>query len=196
MTILPRIVAGLALAAGAAIPAAAAPAKRPALDTSALPEPVRRPVKYFGDVHPVLAEHCVSCHGPDKQKGGLRLDSREAALAGGSSYGPAIVPGKSAESPLLLFMAHLEPDMEMPPDEDRLPENTLAVLRAWIDQGAKWPAKSGATEGGVAELGNQELFFQKAATHWAFQPVAPADTASLKQGPAAIDGFIAAQLRE
>jgi mono/diheme cytochrome c family protein len=196
MTILPRIVAGLALAAGAAIPAAAAPAKRPALDTAALPEPVRRPVKYFGDVHPVLAEHCVSCHGPDKQKGGLRLDSREAALAGGSSYGPAIVPGKSGESPLLLFMAHLEPDMEMPPDEERLPDNTLAVLRAWIDQGAKWPAKSGTATGGGAELGNQELFFQKATTHWAFQPVAPADAASLKQGPVAIDGFIAARLRE
>ena len=85
-----------------------------------LPEPVKRPVKYFGDIHPVLAEHCVSCHGPDKQKGGLRLDSREMALMGGSGYGPAIVPGKSAESPLILFMAHLEPEMEMPPKKDEV----------------------------------------------------------------------------
>ncbi len=59
----------------------------------------------------------MSCHGPEKQKGGLRLDSREMALMGGSGYGPAIVPGKSAESPLILFMAHLEPEMEMPPEE-------------------------------------------------------------------------------
>jgi hypothetical protein len=174
----------------------AAPKKRASLDASALPEPVKRPVKYFGDIHPVLAEHCVSCHGPKKQKGGLRLDSREAALSGGSSYGPAIVPGKGAESPLLLFMAHLEPEMEMPPDEDPLPEQTLAVLRAWIDQGAPWPSKNpaGGDLTGGDTLGNQGLYFKKAATHWSFQPVAKADAASLQNGPATIDAMIAAKL--
>lgn len=104
--------------------------KRAVGDALDLPEPVKRPVKYFGDIHPVLAEHCVSCHGPEKQKGGLRLDSREMALMGGSGYGPAIVPGKSAESPLILFMAHLEPEMEMPPKKDPLPDSTIATLRA------------------------------------------------------------------
>jgi mono/diheme cytochrome c family protein len=176
---------------------AAAPTKRAGLDPSELPEPVQRPVKYFGDVHPVLAQHCVSCHGPDKQKGGLRLDSLPAALEGGGSYGPAIIPGKSAESPLILFMAHLEPDMEMPPEKDMLPEQTIAVLRAWIDQGASWPAKSGTTEpGGQSTLGNQALFFQKAATHWAFQPVVKAAAVSLKSGPATIDSLITAKLNE
>ena len=175
---------------------AAGPKKRAALDTASLPEPVKRPVRYFGDVHPVLAEHCVGCHGPDKQKGGLRLDSREAALEGGSSYGPAIVPGKSAESPLILFSAHLEPDMEMPPDEEMLPEATLAMLRAWIDQGAKWPAKAaGADAGAESTLGNQELFFKKAATHWAFQPVAQADATTLEQGAATIDRLVADRLK-
>jgi len=167
----------------------AAPKKRAEIDMSALPEPLQRPVKYFGDVHPILAQHCVSCHGPDKQKGGLRLDSLEAALAGGSSYGPAIVPGKSTESPLLLFTAHLEPDMEMPPDEEMLPDEALAVLRAWIDQGAKWPANAAAADGAVT-LGNQEAFFKKAETHWSFQPVAKADAASLKAGHATIDSWI------
>ena len=109
------------------LPALAA-TKRAGGDALDLPEPVQRPVKYFGDIHPVLAEHCVSCHGPDKQKGGLRLDSREMALMGGSGYGPAIVPGKSADSPLILFMAHLEPEMEMPPKKDPLPDSTIAVL--------------------------------------------------------------------
>ncbi len=158
---------------------AAAPNAEPS--AADLPEPVKRTVQYFGDVHPVLADHCVACHGPDKQKGGLRLDSRQAALAGGSSYGPAIVPGKSAESPLILFMAHLESGMEMPPDEEMLPEQTLAVLRAWIDQArsGRRKASSGTAEGVVA-LGNQELIFKKAATHWSFQPVPKATAASLR----------------
>jgi len=182
---------------GTGVLSAAAPKKRAALDASELPEPVQRPVKYFGDIHPVLAEHCVSCHGPDKQKGGLRLDSLAAALEGGGSYGPAIVPGKSAESPLILFMAHLEPDMEMPPEEDMLSEQTIAVLRAWIDQGAKWPVKAGGTDpGGESTLGNQALFFQKAATHWAFRPVVKAEAASMKEGSATIDGLIETQLKE
>ncbi len=174
----------------------AAPKMHATPDASELPEPVKRPVRYFGDVHPVLVQHCLGCHGPDKQKGGLRLDSLEAALAGGSSYGPAIVPGRSAESPMILFMAHLEPDMEMPPKEDKLPEEIVAVLRAWIDQGAKWPARpQGSVAGGRAPLGNQELIFKKAATHWAFQPVVKADAASLRNGPATIDAMVAAKLK-
>lgn len=158
---------------------------------SALPEPVKRPVKYFGDVHPVLADHCVSCHGPKKQKGGLRLDSLEAALAGGTTYGPAIVPGRSAESPLVIFMAHLEPDMEMPPEKPMLPEETIAVLRRWIDEGATWPSSGpgGRPSDGVA-LGNQEAIFKKAATHWAFQAVKKADAPTLLDGARTIDQFV------
>ncbi len=180
-----------------AISASAAPVKmRPGLDMSALPEPVNRPVKYFGDVHPVLVEHCVSCHGPKKQKGGLRLDSLEAALTGGSTYGPAIVPGRSAESPLIIFMAHLEPDMEMPPEKPMLSEQTIAVLRTWIDEGAKWPSMGPAvaSTGGVA-LGDQTAIFKKAATHWAFQPVPKATSSSLEAGAETIDGFVSTRLQ-
>lgn len=177
--------------------AGAAPApKRAGGDALDLPEPLKRPVKYFGDIHPVLVEHCVSCHGPEKQKGGLRLDSREMALAGGSSFGAAIVPGKGAESPLLRFTAHLEPDMEMPPKKSMLPEETLAVLRAWIDQGADWPARAGAGSPAVSALGKQELFFKKAVTHWSFQPVPKADASSLENGAAAIDTLVEAKRKE
>jgi cytochrome c553 len=140
-----------------------------------------------------LVEHCVSCHGPEKQKGGLRLDSRAMALTGGSGYGPAIVPGKGSESPLLRFSAHLEPDLEMPPKKPMLSEETLAILRAWIDQGAEWPGRAGqAAQTGVA-LGNQEILFKKAATHWAFQPVVPAHSETLPRGSSAIDAFVDAR---
>ncbi|MFM8538329.1 MAG: DUF1549 domain-containing protein, partial [Planctomycetaceae bacterium] len=172
-----------------ALPAGAAP-KRSGVDPLDLPEPVQRTVKYFGDIHPVLAARCVSCHGPEKQKGGLRLDSREFAIAGGESYGPAIVPGNAAESPLLLFMAHLDPGMEMPPkQDDRVAEETLSLVRTWIDQGAEWP-ETAAPASAAATLGNQELFFRKAATHWSFQPVPTAYADSHAHGSAMIDRFV------
>jgi mono/diheme cytochrome c family protein len=165
------------------------------LDVSSLPEPLKKRIQYFGDVHPILAEHCISCHGPDKQKGGLRLDARQFALEGGESYGPAIVPGKSTESPLIQFMGHLEPDMEMPPSEDMRPKRELAVLRAWIDQGAKWPApKGGVVEGTDSTLGNQELFFTQAADHWAYQPVAPLTKAHAEAASGQIDSLIRQKL--
>jgi mono/diheme cytochrome c family protein len=173
---------------------AAGALKRTAVEESELPVPVKKPVKYFGDVHPILTEHCVSCHGPEKQKGGLRLDSREAALAGGSGYGPALTPGKSAESPLLLFAAHLEPEMEMPPKKPMLAPEQLSTLRTWIDQGALWPPLQSKETAGGDRLGNQKLFFKKAQTHWAFQPVPKVDPASLENGPATVDALIATVL--
>ena len=168
---------------------------RPRIDPAELPAPLTRPVKYFGDIHPILAEHCVSCHGPEKQKGGLRLDSREMAMLGGSGHGPALVPGKSAESPMLLFMAHLEPEMEMPPKKEKLSETAIALVRTWIDQGAEWAPKGGG-QGAASTLGNQELFFKKAASHWSFQPVVKASLESLQNGPASIDGFVEAARKE
>lgn len=174
---------------------AASTSKTAGGDSLGLPEPVQRPVKYFGEIHPVLVEHCFSCHGPEKQKGGLRLDSRERALAGGSGYGPAIVPGKGEESPLLRFSAHLEPDLEMPPKKPMLSEETLAILRAWIDQGAEWPARASAGDKTTAALGNQKLLFKKAATHWAFQPVAQASTETLQHGASTLDALVEVKLK-
>src|SRR4051794_28688151 len=62
-------------------------------------DPPRR-VDFERDVRPILARHCLSCHGPSKQKGGLRFDRKAAAMNGGNS-GPAIVPGKGGESPIV-----------------------------------------------------------------------------------------------
>ncbi len=189
------LASGLFIAcSGSALFAASLKAK-PGLDTASLPEPVKRPVKYFGDVHPILVEHCVSCHGPQKQKGGLRLDSLEAAVAGGAGYGAAIIPGRSAESPLVIFTAHLEPDMEMPPEKAKLSDEAIAILRAWIDDGAKWPqAGPAAHADGVVALGDQKAIFKKAASHWSFQPVRRADAATLAEGSKTIDTLVASKL--
>ena len=54
-------------------------------------------VQFATDIQPILAASCYECHGPEKQKGGLRLDQKAAALRGGDT-GPLLVPGKSADS--------------------------------------------------------------------------------------------------
>jgi len=90
-----------------------------AVDVSKLPPASARPVVFATDILPILSERCYSCHGPDKQKGGLRWDDKTAALQGGED-GPVIVPGKSADSRVIHLVAGLEPDSLMPAKGDPL----------------------------------------------------------------------------
>lgn len=95
-------------------------------------------------IRPFLAENCFDCHGPDKQKAGLRIDSREALLAGGES-GPAIVPGQPDRSRLILALRHADPELAMPPKKPRLPEDRIREVAQWIANGAPWPS-NGSTD--------------------------------------------------
>lgn len=99
---------------------------------------VNREVDYVQSIRPLFQKHCYQCHGPDKQKNGLRLDQREAALKGGDS-GLALVPGKSDKSLLYRYVAGLEPDQVMPPKGPRLTAGEVTLIKRWIDAGAKWP---------------------------------------------------------
>src|SRR4051794_9494003 len=76
--------------------AAAAP-----LDLSLLPPPARQQVRFTEDIQPLLKERCYQCHGPEKQRNNFRLDRKADALKGGNDFTPAIILGKSAESPLI-----------------------------------------------------------------------------------------------
>src|SRR5262245_14946761 len=78
-----------------------------------------RAADFNRDVKPVLAQHCVGCHGPEKQRASLRLDTAAALLEGGNS-GPAVVPGKSADSLLLKAVTAAEGVKAMPPKGPRL----------------------------------------------------------------------------
>jgi cytochrome c553 len=89
-------------------------------------------------VWPLLESRCVKCHGTEKQKGELRLDSLEAALKGGEN-GPALVPGKPDESLLIKLIHHADKDRTMPPKE-KLKDKEIAVIEAWIKSGAPWSA--------------------------------------------------------
>lgn len=93
------------------------------------------------DIAPVLAKNCIECHGAEKQKGKLRLDTKEAAFKGGDSGMAGIVPGKSADSRIYkvvtLPKGH---DDIMPPKGEPLSKATTDLIKAWIDAGADWPA--------------------------------------------------------
>ncbi len=98
-------------------------------------------VEFESHVKPLLESTCVRCHNADNAEGGLRLDSRAAAIKGGDN-GPALKPGKPLESALYTTAALAEGEDEaMPPDGPPLAEEQLAALKAWIEDGAKWPEK-------------------------------------------------------
>lgn len=101
-------------------------------------------VDFVRDVQPIFEAKCIKCHGAEKQKSGYRLDIKQAALTGGDEHAPNIVPGKSRESPLIKFVAGLDPDVKMPPKGDPLSPEEIGVLRAWIDAGVQWPESASA----------------------------------------------------
>ncbi len=115
----------------------------------AMAEAARTPVaeaKLFHEqVLPILRDECFRCHG-EKEKGGLKLNTRAAALLGGESKLPAIVPGNAAKSELMARIRHHDEEERMPPKGDPLKPAQIAALEAWINAGAVWPAAPLAPE--------------------------------------------------
>ena len=109
------------------------------IDISKLPPPsAKKDLTYAKDIKAIFEKSCFKCHGSEKQKGKLRLDSLEAVKKGGED-GEVIVVGKSEKSSLVHAIAALDPDMTMPPEGkgDPLSKEQVGLIRAWIDQGAK-----------------------------------------------------------
>ncbi len=117
--------------------------KKMQIDLSKLPPAAtKQGVTYAADIKPVFDAACTKCHGEQKPKGHLRLDSLEGALKGGED-GKVVLPGDSAGSALLANVAHLgDPDDYMPPPKNKagigpLTREQIGLIRAWIEQGAK-----------------------------------------------------------
>ena len=133
-------------------------------------------VQFNRDIRPIFSDTCYACHGPDenKIKGGLRLDSLEAARKGGKSGDPAIVPGKPEVSEVMKRLRTDDADDHMPPAEFHkvLTKDQIALVERWIKEGAEYQG------------------------HWAFQvPVKPAvPMPSIPFGGNAIDAFLAGPL--
>jgi mono/diheme cytochrome c family protein len=139
------------------------------------------PDDYARLVKPILARHCVSCHGEGKPKGGLRLDTAALAVEGGNS-GPAVVPGKAEESQLYLVLVDRGDVQRMPLRKPPLLEAEIAAIRAWIDAGAPMP---------------KDEVPSVAPTHWAFVPPRRPEPPAIRDATRArnpIDRFIFAPL--
>ena len=129
-------------------------------------EPTASGLEFFErKVRPLLAEHCYSCHGAEKQKGHLRLDSPAAIRAGGEG-GPVVILGDPAKSRLVIAVGYQSEDLKMPPKQ-RLTARQVADLTEWVKLGAPMPAG----EATVAAVRKEFQITAKDRAHWAFQPV-------------------------
>ncbi len=149
-------------------------------------------------IRPVLADHCYECHSgtSKKLKGGLRVDSRAALLAGGDE-GPALVPGKPEVSRLFRAMAHRDPDLAMPPKQPKLPETVAEDFETWIRNGALWPESAEKPVTAEAAAFNLEERKQKQA--WLWQAPRKQAVPAVKNGRwplDAVDFFILRRLEE
>src|ERR1051325_7112253 len=102
-------------------------------------EAVEPKVDFSRDIQPIFIKRCYECHGPDKQRSGLRPDHKTEAVKGGKSGKTLLIAGKSSESELIARVASQDPDEVMPAKGERLTPEQIAFLRAWVDQGATWP---------------------------------------------------------
>lgn len=114
-------------------------------------------------VRPILQAHCFRCHGSDKQRGGLRVDSMSGLLKGGHS-GPALVPHEPGQSLLIAAIMHQD-DLKMPPAE-KLNGEQIRTLTDWVSAGARWPSSEMAASVSVPLNGT---------SLWSLQPVTKHD---------------------
>jgi hypothetical protein len=123
-------------------------------------------VDFHRDIQPIFATYCYECHGAMKSRAELRLHRKVFALKGGES-GPVIVPGNSEASLLVRRLLGLDGEDSMPYERDRLAPPQIALIRAWIDQGAHWSDEAIAP---VAASHDSAA----TARHWAYvKPVRP-----------------------
>ncbi|MGV3531839.1 MAG: PSD1 and planctomycete cytochrome C domain-containing protein [Chthoniobacteraceae bacterium] len=169
----------------------------PSAPASAAELPAEHVEFFETKIRPVLVAECYECHSKKKQKGGLRLDSRDALRAGGDS-GAAIVAGKPEESLLITSISHLDPDLKMPSKAPKLEAQVIADFTKWVALGAPDPRDEADSAGG-AGAGSWPEMLAARRQWWAFQPLAKTEpplpkTRDWSEHP--IDRFLLAQMEE
>ncbi len=154
-------------------------------------------------MRPLLVGRCVDCHGQEKSKGGLRLDSR-AAMVKGADSGPVVVPGKP-ESSRLIAAIRYEGDIQMPP-KGKLKDHEIATLTEWVKLGAVWPVPRQSTASGTmppasAAAASISAFKLTDANRsfWSFRPVQSPRAPAVKDRAwprSDIDRFILSKLEQ
>lgn len=100
-------------------------------------DPLPETVSYFKDVRPIVQAHCQGCHQPAKPLGELVLVDYEGLFKAGESGDPAIVVGKPDESYLIELIVPTDGEAEMPKNRDPLSARQIALIKRWVEQGAK-----------------------------------------------------------
>src|SRR5215471_1566803 len=148
-------------------------------------------------IRPILANNCYSCHA-DSQLGGLRLDSAEAMLKGGSR-GPAVVPGDPDKSLLITAVRQTLPDLKMPLG-GKLKDSEVADLTAWVKAGAPWPkAAALAAADSTASAGEKYVIAPERKKFWSLLPLSTPAVPQVKGAKWAktdIDRFVLANLEK
>ncbi|MCS6852881.1 MAG: hypothetical protein NZ700_17110 [Gemmataceae bacterium] len=138
-----------------------------------LARPAAAEVDFAKEIRPILEQHCLKCHGPDKPKAGLRLDTREELLKGSKINDQVVIPGKAAES--LLYQVIILPETDesrMPPEGKPLSKAQTDKIRDWINEGLNWPkdivlrapgvpAKPAAAEAGLPITPEEKVAVEK-----------------------------------
>jgi cytochrome c553 len=142
-------------------------------------------------IRPVLATKCYRCHSQqaEKVKAGLFLDTRDGVLKGGES-GPAIVPGEPEKSLLIKAVRYTDPDLQMPPKGQKLSDDQIADLVAWVKLGAPDPRLTSA---------GQKDWKDSGKSHWSWQPLKKPAVPEVKDAAwpkTPVDNFILAKLEE
>ena len=147
-------------------------------------------IQFFeSKIRPLLVNNCHECHGNEKHKGNLQLNSRKTILRGGDS-GAAIVPGDPAKSLLIEAVKYTNSDLEMPPKK-KLGKQAVADLEQWIRLGAPWPSETAQV---TAKREHGFSITDEDRDYWAFRPVERPRLAKRNGNQAPIDQLIQAQL--
>ncbi|MBV8488696.1 MAG: PSD1 domain-containing protein, partial [Planctomycetaceae bacterium] len=147
------------------------------------------PDLFESQVRPLLAQHCYKCHGPVKQKGGVRLDGPDHLVKAVDGQGPVVVPGDPAQSRLIKVVLYSDESESKMPPSGKLPDAAIDALARWVKEGATWPVEKKPNEPKPAAAVR--------AKHWAYQPVKRPEEPEVKDAtwPASpIDRFILARL--
>ncbi len=140
-------------------------------------------IDYDKDIKPILAEHCLDCHGEQEQSSGFRLDQRPIMLRGGDSGMAAIVPGDASKSHLIALLKSTDKDQRMPPEGEPLTKEQIALFEQWISEGAVVP-------------GQMDAVLEVTSDLWSLKPVVRPAVPAVAGARTAIDAFLLEKLSE
>lgn len=154
-------------------------------------EPER--VEFTREVQPILQRACWKCHGPEKQKGGMRFDLKADVLRAGDSGKKAVLSGRPNDSELIRRVEAPTAEERMPPNSDPLNRDEIKILRAWIEQGANFPEAASTPSAERREM----VVTEEDRQHWSYRPLRKVDPLKINDADTtgtSIDRFIRAAL--